>query len=109
MNIALCKTNPPTLKITAHLNTIILLGGVASSVVTSCFAQVSNYAPPPPDDVDAWIEYHDMSPFSEVFAMNCGGDQRISKEAVAEVLVMSDTVFELSEVHPALSGELAFD
>lgn len=31
------------------------------------------------------------------------------KEAVAEVLVMSDTVFELSEIHSALSGELAFD
>lgn len=91
------------MKITHHLNALILLGVVASGV-----AQGSNYDPPPPEDVDAWIEYHDMPIFSDVFALNCD-DERISKEAVAEVLVMSDTVFELSEIHPALSGELAFD
>lgn len=42
-----------------------------------------------------------------MFALNCE-DENISKEAVAEVLVMSDTTFELSAIHPAFSGDLAY-
>lgn len=56
--LTLFKQTLKALKI-HHLHTLILLGGVAASSV----AQVSNYDPPPIEDVDAWIEYHEMPIF----------------------------------------------